>query len=130
VSSPPLSLGIELGCTYSRSARRVLHGYPRRPDHRQHDRTLGYVVIDGLAKILARADIGDVHEDGAGAEVADQIGIEAPRLALCVRPPIAQENYAAHQITAMLLYLKDKIVEKFAQSVAWVTGTKAEVSDH
>jgi len=45
-------------------------------------------------------DIGDIHENGRSAEQSDQIVVEAPRLAFRVRPPVADENDAAHQIIA------------------------------
>jgi hypothetical protein len=73
---------------------------------------------------------GRISEKSASGEVPNQIGIESTRLAFRVRPAIAQENYTAHEITAMLLYLKDKIAEEFAQMGARVPGTRAEVSAH
>jgi hypothetical protein len=97
-----------VGLVESTCARWILYGCPSRPNDRQQDRALGYVVVDGLAEIFARTNVGDIHKDRARAQHADQVVIEAPSFTLRVRPSIAYKDCAAHRITAMLLYLKDK----------------------
>jgi len=66
-------------------------------DDRQQDAAGRHGLIDGLAKITAGSDGGDIHEDRVFAEVLHEVVEQAARFALRVVAPVTDENRAHHQ---------------------------------
>src|SRR5580658_10447798 len=75
----------------------------RRPlgsDDRKKYAAAGDVVVDGLAKVQAGSDSGDVHEDGIVAVSPDEIVIESSCLAFRVISPITDKNRMLHRCSS------------------------------
>ena len=101
---------VEPACT-----RCICDGCPVGSDDGQQDRTFGHIIGEDLAEILARMDIGDIHENGPRAEQSDHIVVEAPRFAFRIRSPVADENNPTHPITARAPYQENKWAMLIAQ---------------
>ena len=72
----------------------VFRGDPRRADNNQQNTAIGNALFDGFAEIGAGFDAGHIHEDFLLAEVGNQIVEQTSGLALCIAPPVTDEDRA------------------------------------